>query len=91
MEIAGNAINTARDGGGPFLLEFMTYRWLEHCGPNEDLHLSYRTKEEMDEWLANCPIRLFENKLREKNILSDRRRYVFSSRFSKRWFHAESF
>ncbi len=82
MEIAGNAINTARDGGGPFLLEFMTYRWLEHCGPNEDLHLSYRTKEEMDEWLANCPIRLFENKLRGKNILSDKIRVEIEEKIS---------
>src|SRR5262249_39011425 len=47
-----------RKQGGPALLEFITYRWLEHCGPLEDIHLGYRTQDEFDFWLARCPIRL---------------------------------
>ena len=26
----------------PVFLEFETYRWLEHCGPNNDDDLKYR-------------------------------------------------
>ncbi|HEV8539680.1 MAG TPA: thiamine pyrophosphate-dependent dehydrogenase E1 component subunit alpha, partial [Nitrospiraceae bacterium] len=30
------AVDKARVGGGPTFLEFKTYRWREHCGPNYD-------------------------------------------------------
>ena len=30
--------------GEPVFLEFQTYRWFEHCGPNLDDHLKYRGK-----------------------------------------------
>ena len=83
MKIAGDAINRARDGGGPSLLEFMTYRWLEHCGPNKDLDLSYRNKEEMDEWLSKCPIKLFETKLYKKNILNKESRFRIEQKILK--------
>ena len=47
----------------PILLEFDTYRWLEHCGPGNDDHLNYRDEQETKSWLDNCPINLFEKKL----------------------------
>src|SRR6516165_5086622 len=37
-----------RDKGGPALIELMTYRWLEHCGPLGDVHLGYLTKAAFD-------------------------------------------
>ena len=33
-------------GEGPAFLEIKTYRWLEHCGPNYDNDLGYRTEDE---------------------------------------------
>jgi TPP-dependent pyruvate/acetoin dehydrogenase alpha subunit len=39
-----------RAGGGPRFFEAMTMRWAEHVGPGDDLHLGYRTKEELDAW-----------------------------------------
>ncbi|MEK9776239.1 MAG: thiamine pyrophosphate-dependent dehydrogenase E1 component subunit alpha [Quisquiliibacterium sp.] len=45
-----------RAGGGPRFLEFSTYRWLEHCGPNYDNHIGYRTEDEYEEWKAREPI-----------------------------------
>jgi TPP-dependent pyruvate/acetoin dehydrogenase alpha subunit len=60
-----------RSGGGPVLLEFMTYRWLEHCGPLEDTHLGYRTQEEFDYWLARCPIRLHRKLLEGDGLMDD--------------------
>lgn len=50
------AIRHARAGKGPFLLEFETYRWLEHCGPNPDDSLGYRSESEIESWRARCPI-----------------------------------
>ena len=37
---------------GPALLEFMTYRWLEHVGPGEDFGLGFRGRTEADQWKA---------------------------------------
>jgi pyruvate dehydrogenase E1 component alpha subunit len=60
-----------RDGGGPALLEFITYRWLEHCGPLGDLHLGYRTQEEFDAWVARCPIRLHRKLLEDDGLIDE--------------------
>src|SRR5581483_3746334 len=46
----------ARRGDGPTYLEFATYRWREHCGPNYDNDLGYRTEEEFLFWKQRCPI-----------------------------------
>ena len=46
-----------RAGGGPRFIEMTTYRWLEHCGPFDDDHLSYRPHGELDDWKRRDPIR----------------------------------
>jgi TPP-dependent pyruvate/acetoin dehydrogenase alpha subunit len=53
---AERAVLRARRGEGPTLLEFHTYRILEHCGINEDHDLGYRTREEVASWHARGPI-----------------------------------
>lgn len=50
------AVHKARKGGGPTFLEFKTYRWREHCGPNYDNDLGYRTESEFRRWQQCCPI-----------------------------------
>ena len=50
------AVEEMRAGKGPMFLEFDTYRWREHCGPNFDNDLGYRTVEEYEEWKALDPI-----------------------------------
>lgn len=40
----------------PFFLEFDTYRWKEHCGPNYDNDLGYRAENEFLEWKKKDPI-----------------------------------
>ena len=44
-----------------------TYRFIEHCGPNNDDNLKYRNKNEIDKWLKKDPIKLVENYLSKKN------------------------
>lgn len=52
----GQAVADLRAGSGPLFLEFITYRWREHCGPNFDNHIGYRSEEEYLAWRAREPI-----------------------------------
>ncbi len=61
-----------RRDGGPALIEFKTYRWVEHCGPLDDIHLGYRTQKELDDWMARCPIKLHEELLQANGLLDAR-------------------
>lgn len=48
------AVETIRaERSGPVFFECMTYRWLEHVGPNEDFHLGYRSREEGEAWVKS--------------------------------------
>ncbi len=49
-EVARTAIEQARAGGGPSLIECMSYGFLEHCGPNNDTHLGLRKEGEIECW-----------------------------------------
>lgn len=60
---ADTAVAHVRNGNGPYLLEFATYRWREHCGPNFDDDLGYRTLEEAKAWQSKCPILRAEQRL----------------------------
>src|SRR3989338_5847363 len=69
-EMAGKAIEKARRGGGPTLLEFKTYRWREHCGYNYDNDIGYRTEEEFEKWKTRCPVLWMKEKLLNENIIN---------------------
>jgi TPP-dependent pyruvate/acetoin dehydrogenase alpha subunit len=56
FELARNAVSYMEDTGKAALLEFTTYRWLEHCGPNWDDHLGYRKTGELKNWMDRCPL-----------------------------------
>lgn len=69
-EITKHAVNQAREGNGPIFLKFDTYRWREHCGPNYDNDLGYRTETEFQEWKKRDPIKLLADRLfQDKDIL----------------------
>ena len=55
-----DAIARIRRNEGPQFLEFHTYRWREHCGPNYDNDIGYRTEEEYLDWKASDPISNYE-------------------------------
>jgi TPP-dependent pyruvate/acetoin dehydrogenase alpha subunit len=60
VELARNKILS---GNGPQFLEFDTYRWREHCGPNYDNDIGYREEEEFLEWKKKDPLKdVFKNK-----------------------------
>lgn len=62
-EAAAEAIEWCRQGNGPYFLEFKTYRWREHVGPNWDYNAGYRSKAEVDAWIDRCPIKLAQGRL----------------------------
>ena len=61
-DAAARARQLAREGHGPILLEFMTYRFKGHS-----LHdpLTYRDRDELKAWQERDPIKLFRQKLLE--------------------------
>src|SRR5215471_15929900 len=65
-----DAVETLRRGRGPVFIECMTYRWREHVGPHFDHELArtYRTREEVETWMAQCPFTLSEQRLVELRI-----------------------
>jgi len=69
--VARKAIEDARNGKGPSLLECMTYRWRGHVGPSEDLDKGLRSKKELEYWMNRCPIKIFEEFLFKHSILSE--------------------
>ena len=63
------AIDRARNGGGPSLVECKTYRFMAHTSDDDDR--SYRTKEEVDGWKARDPLPRMAAMLRDMGLLDD--------------------
>jgi len=61
--LSRDAVDTARRGAGPVFLELATYRWREHCGPNFDNHIGYRSEDEYELWKRKDPVRLYAEQL----------------------------
>ncbi|OGV29516.1 MAG: acetoin dehydrogenase [Legionellales bacterium RIFCSPHIGHO2_12_FULL_35_11] len=59
-----------RNNGGPWFVEFSTYRHKVHCGHEDDLDEKYRPKDELDYWLSKDPVIVLENQLTSFSILS---------------------
>jgi pyruvate dehydrogenase E1 component alpha subunit len=70
FQIAQEAVASIRIGKGPAFIEFDTYRHREHCGPNFDNHIGYRTEQEFLDWEKKCPLKEYQRKkaLTEKDL-----------------------
>jgi len=68
-EGAGEAVERARRGEGPTLLEAKTYRYYDHVGVR-GMGIKYRSDEEVEEWKARDAIQLMESRLADQGILS---------------------
>lgn len=62
-------MDEAREGGGPFLIEALTYRIGAHT--TSDDPTKYRSNEEVESWIAKDPIARFEVFLRRQGISND--------------------
>jgi len=65
-----DAVEALRRGEGPVFIECMTYRWREHVGPHFDHELgrTYRTREELEAWMEQCPVKRSEQRLKQLSI-----------------------
>ena len=66
-EAVTTAVERARSGEGPTLVEALTYRWKGHSKSDKNL---YRTKEEISEWRDKDPIGRFETLVVERGVLT---------------------
>lgn len=69
----GEAVLRARAGGGPTLLDCLTYRFFGHFTGDKGHGITYRSKEEMDEWLQRCPIARLRRRLLEGSAAAEGR------------------
>ncbi|PTL38415.1 thiamine pyrophosphate-dependent dehydrogenase E1 component subunit alpha [Alkalicoccus saliphilus] len=68
-ETTQQAVNRAREGKGPTLIEAQTYRWKGHSRSDAK---KYRTRDEEKEWRKNKdPITRMKLELLEGNVLSE--------------------
>ena len=65
--IVSTAVARARAGGGPTLIEALTYRQKGHSRTDPG---AYRPPGELESWLERDPILLFEQKLAERGAFS---------------------
>ncbi len=67
-EAAQRAAAAVRAGGGPYFLEFRTYRFRAHSMFDPQL---YREKQEVEAWKERDPLNTFQVRLREQRLLVD--------------------
>lgn len=67
-EAVHHAIARARAGEGPSLVENLTYRWRGHSKSDRN---RYRTKEEIEAWMARDPIARFQAELIAHGVLDE--------------------
>ena len=72
FKISKKIINNMRNNRLPFFLQLDTYRWREHCGPNYDNNIGYRSENEFKKWKKKCPIKKLENLLIKKKIYNSK-------------------
>ena len=73
-EAGRKAAEACRIGNGPVFMEFMTYRFRGHVGPDDNVHgnhLDIRPREEIAMWKKNDPITRFEKYLLEQRQIDE--------------------
>ena len=66
-ETVDAAVELARAGDGPSLVESVTYRWRGHSRSDRN---RYRTKDEINNWMSKDPIVRFTNFLIDHSVIS---------------------
>ncbi len=69
LQVLTEAVDRARSGGGPTLVEALTYRVDAHT--NADDATRYRDAADLEPWRAHDPLVLLETALRDRDLLDD--------------------
>lgn len=81
-------IDAARNQG-PQFIEFSTYRWREHCGPNYDNDIGYRSEKDFNKWKERDPISLIKTKLTDNKTI-DKIHFDIDTEIAEAFAFAES-
>ena len=65
---AHEAVQRARSGGGPTMIECVTYRMMMHTTADDPKR--YRTEKEVEIWRKRDPLSRFQKYLRDKGLIS---------------------
>lgn len=65
---AVRAVDRARRGDGPTLLECRTYRWRGHVGASWDMDVGVKRKDELKDWRPRDPITRARHQLRALGV-----------------------
>ncbi|MGW3728320.1 pyruvate dehydrogenase (acetyl-transferring) E1 component subunit alpha [Streptomyces sp. F001] len=68
-EVLADAVRHARAGGGPTLVEAVTYRMEAHTNADDDKR--YRPDSEVEAWRDHDPIALLERELTERGLIDE--------------------
>lgn len=71
MNAVASVLPSIRAGEGPYFLEFDTYRWREHCGPNYDNDIGYRSEDEYLEWKKRDPVEVLARRMVADGVITD--------------------
>ncbi len=69
LAVLGGAIDRARSGGGPTLVEAHTYRMQAHTNADDDTR--YREREEVQAWIARDPLTRLRAHLTDADLLDE--------------------
>ena len=67
----------------PHLIVVDTFRHLEHCGPNNDDHLGYRSESYVNSWLKKDPLLKLEKKLFTTSQLTEKKLKIIKLKIKK--------
>jgi len=79
---AAEAVERARNGEGPMMIEAVTYRMSVHTTADDPK--KYRSEEEVEEWKERDPIERFQKYLRDKELLDDEKVEEIDSQIKER-------
>ena len=82
------AVDRARAGAGPSLIECKTYRWKGHSKSDQE---RYRTREEVAAWKKKDPIARFEAYLLQEGLLNEEQRQAIAKEAQERIEEAVAF
>ena len=80
-EVIGDAIEKARKGGGPTLIEALTYRLCDHTTADDATR--YQPKEEVEGALLNEPIQRFKTYLQQQNLWDEQQEAALTETCSR--------
>jgi acetoin:2,6-dichlorophenolindophenol oxidoreductase subunit alpha len=93
-EVSRQAVEKCRAGKGPVFIEFMTYRFRGHVGPDDNIqgaHTDIRPKEEIAMWMDKDPITKFEKFLLESDFMDNDSLKTIKDQISEEVLEALSF